>query len=183
MRKNLYMLPDGLPQPVDDGACDHLWGQSLPSLSLPATSGEAVDLGRLKGPAVIFCYPMTGKPEQPPMIGWNNIPGARGCTPQCCAFRDRFQDFAALGVSVYGVSSQPLAQQQEAVERLRLPYALLNDADQALTRALSLPTFEYDGATYIKRLTLWVDGGEIRKVWYPVFPPHLNATDILAELD
>lgn len=182
MAKNLYMLPEGLPEPEEDGACDHLQGLALPSLSLSSTTGEPVDLSTISGTAVVFFYPMTGKPEQPPMRGWNKIAGARGCTTQCCAFRDRYPEFQRLGVEIYGVSAQPLRDQQEAVERLHLPYPLLNDSDLTLARELELPTFDYDGATYIKRLTLLVEGGVIRQVYYPVFPPHLNPTDILSQL-
>ena len=182
MVKNLYMLPEGLPEPVEDGACDHLQGLALPTVTRPATSGGSVDLSELPGTAVVFFYPMTGKPEQPPMRGWNKIPGARGCTTQCCGFRDRYPEFQALGVSVYGVSAQPLADQKEAVERLRLPYPLLNDTDLKLAEALELPLFDYDGHRYIKRITLLVEGGVIRQVYYPVFPPHLNPTDVLAQL-
>lgn len=182
MRKNLYMLPEGLPEPVDDGSCDHLQDRALPSLALPSTQGRPVDLSRLTGRSVVFCYPMTGRPEQPPMIGWNNIPGARGCTPQCCGFRDRHPEFERLGVGVYGLSAQALEDQREAVERLRLPYPLLNDSGLVLTRALALPTFEYDGQTYIRRVTLLLEDGVIRRFWYPVYPPHLNPTDLLTEL-
>lgn len=182
MPKNLYMLPEGLPAPEADGACDHLQGLALPALSLSSTDGSAVDLSRQPGTCVVFFYPMTGKPERPPMIGWNKIPGARGCTTQCVAFRDRYQDFQKASVEVFGVSAQPLKEQKESVERLHLPYRLLNDSDLALADALELPTFEYDGGRYIKRLSLVVQDGVIRRVYYPVFPPHLNPTDILADL-
>jgi peroxiredoxin len=180
--KNLYMLPEGLPEPEEDGACDHLQGLALPSLPLSSTTGKSVDLSQLKGTAVIFFYPMTGKPELPPMRGWNKIPGARGCTTQCCAFRDRYPEFQSLGVEVYGVSAQPLEDQKGTAARLRLPYPLLNDSELALATELDLPTFDYDSARFIKRLTLLVEGGVIRQVYYPVFPPHLNPTDILSQL-
>ncbi|UZJ43849.1 peroxiredoxin [Marinimicrobium sp. C6131] len=182
MAKNLYMLPEGLPEPQDDGACDHLQGMAIPSVALPSTRDEPVDLSAISGTAVVFFYPMTGKPEQPPMRGWNKIPGARGCTTQCCAFRDRYPEFQRLGVEVYGVSAQPLDDQRETVARLRLPYPLLNDSELKLVRALELPTFDYDHSRYIKRLTLLIEGGVVRQVYYPVFPPHLNPTDILAQL-
>lgn len=182
MIKNLYMLPEGLPEPQEDGACDHLQGLALPSLPLASTTDEPVDLSEVAGTAVVFFYPMTGKPEQPPMRGWNKIPGARGCTTQCCAFRDRYPEFRRLGVEIYGVSAQPLEDQKEAVGRLRLPYPLLNDSNMDLAAELDLPTFGYDGARFIKRLTLLVEGGVIRQVYYPVFPPHLNPTDILSQL-
>ncbi len=182
MAKNLYMLPEGLPEPENDGACDHLQGMALPSVERVSTSGETVDLSRHKGLAVVFFYPMTGKPERPPMIGWNKIPGARGCTTQCCAFRDRYPEFQRLGVEVFGVSAQPLEEQLDAVKRLRLNYTLLNDSDLKLAKALDLPTFKYESDYYIKRLTLLIEDGVIRKVYYPVFPPHRNPTDILGEL-
>lgn len=179
MPKNLYMLPEGLPAPEDDGACDHLQGMALPALTLTSTDDTEVDLGQRTGISVIFFYPMTGKPERPPMIGWNKIPGARGCTTQCVAFRDRYQDFQKMGVEVFGVSAQPLSEQKEAIDRLHLPYLLLNDSELKLAQALKLPTFDYDSGRYIKRITLVVEDGVIRHVYYPVFPPHLNPTDIL----
>lgn len=181
-QKNLYMLPEGLPVPEDDGACDHLPDTPLPSIALPGTRGEDVDLSQVTGRSVVFAYPMTGKPQQPPMIGWNNIPGARGCTTQCAAFRDRHPEFVKADVNVFGVSAQPLADQQEVAKRLHLPYPLLNDASLEWAGALKLPTFEFDMGRYIKRLTLLVEDGVIRQVYYPVFPPHLNPTDILADL-
>jgi len=183
MPKNLYMLPEGLPAPEDDGACDHLQGMALPSVVLSSADGSSVDLSRQPGTLVVFFYPMTGKPERPPMIGWNKIPGARGCTTQCVAFRDRYPDFKRAGVEVFGVSSQSLPEQKEAVERLHIPYTLLNDTELKLAEALKLPVFAYDQGEYIKRLTLLVEDGVIRKVYYPVFPPHLNPTDILQDLN
>ena len=182
MAKNLYMLPTGLPEPENDGACDHLPGMKLPSLALKSTSGQDIDPSAQEGQSVIFCYPMTGKPERPPMIGWNKIPGARGCTTQCCSFRDRHFEYRRLGVALFGLSAQPLEEQQETVRRLRLTYPLLNDSDLAFADALDLPTFRYESRRYIKRLTLLVRDGVIEKAYYPVFPPHLNATDILQEL-
>lgn len=182
MAKNLYMLPEGLPEPEDDGACDHLQGMALPSIELVSTDAKTIDLSRQEGTSVVFFYPMTGKPERPPMIGWNKIPGARGCTTQCCAFRDRYPEFKRVGVEVFGVSAQPLDEQLDAAERLRLTYPLLNDTDLELTNALDLPTFGYEMSRYIKRVTLLIEEGVIRKVYYPVFPPHLNPTDILSQL-
>ncbi|MDQ2076246.1 peroxiredoxin [Marinimicrobium sp. ABcell2] len=183
MAKNLYMLPPDLPVPEDDGACDHLTGSRLPSVALPSTGGSTVDLSAEKGWVVAYFYPMTGNPDQPPMLGWNKIPGARGCTTECCAFRDRHLELRRLGATVFGVSSQPFDEQKEAAQRLHLPFELLNDSNLALAGALKLPTFEHDFARLIKRVTLVLKDGVIRKVYYPVFPPHLNPTEVIAWLE
>lgn len=172
-------LPEGLPIPVDDGACSHLLGLSLPSLSLPATTGQLVNLGALSGRVVIYCYPMTGQPGHALPAAWNEIPGARGCTPQSCAFRDHYRELGALGAAVYGLSTQDTEYQQEAVARLHLPYPLLSDAQRAFAKALDLPLFEVDGMILIKRVTLMIEDGKIRKVFYPVFPPDRNADEVL----
>lgn len=182
MIKDLYTLPDNLPIPVDDGACDHLLGSILPSVSLTSTTGEAVDLSARVGTLVIYFYPMLGRPDSPPLIGWNDIPGARGCTPQTCAFRDSHAELKRLGVEVFGVSAQRLEDQQEAHTRLRLPFTLLNDGQLELTQSLKLPTFEYAGTHLIKRLTIITTGGQIQKVIYPVFPPNDNAREVIAWL-
>lgn len=180
MIKDLHTLPDNLPVPVDDGACGHLIGSSLPSVTLPSTSGRSVDLSAYAGTLVVYFYPMLGRPDSPPLVGWNEIPGARGCTPQTCSFRDHHEELRQIGVEVFGVSAQPLNDQQEAHARLRLPFELLNDSQLALAGALQLPTFEYAGAPLIKRLTIIVMDGVIRKVFYPVFPPDRNAQDAIA---
>ncbi len=172
--KDLSKLPDNLPEPVDDGACDHLEGISLPSLTLLTSAGQSVDLSVTKGTVVIFFYPMIGNPESPPMPDWNEIPGARGCTPQACSFRDNFDQLSKLDVTVYGISSQPIEEQQESAVRLSLPYELINDSAFKLTESLKLPTFKYMGEKMIKRLTLIVVDGKIHKVFYPVFPPDQN---------
>ncbi len=182
MIKDLHTLPANLPVPVDDGACDHLLGSTLPSVSLTSTAGKAVDLSAYAGTLVIYFYPMLGRPDSPPLIGWNDIPGARGCTPQTCAFRDLHAELKQLGVEVFGVSAQHLEDQQEAHARLHLPFALLNDGQLALAKALKLPTFEYRGTRLIKRLTIIATGGLIRKVFYPVFPPNNNAGEVIAWL-
>ena len=179
---NVYQLPDDLPAPEDDGACDHLLGMRLPSVSLPATDGRRVDLAALPGRTVVYAYPRTGRPDQPSPEGWDAIPGARGCTPQSCAFRDHYADLQTLGAGVVGLSTQDTDYQREAVERLHLPFPLLSDADLALTQALRLPTFEVDGMTLTKRLTLIVRDGVIEHVFYPVFPPDRNAGDVIAWL-
>lgn len=177
--KNLHELPDNLPIPVDDGACNHLLGSRVPSIYLNATSGKSVDLGSVAGTAVIFFYPMNGKPDSPPMIGWNDIPGARGCTPQVCSFRNEYSQLVAMNAKVFGVSSQPLADQKEASARLALPYELLNDTPLELTHAMNLPTFEYEASIYIKRITVITIDGVIKKTFYPVFPPDKNVSDVI----
>jgi peroxiredoxin len=175
---NLYELPQELPVPVDDGACDHLPGMALPALPLPATDGRTVDLAALPGRTVVYCYPRTGRPDEEIPPGWNEIPGARGCTPQSCAFRDHHAELRGLGAEVFGLSAQDTAYQQEAVARLLLPFALLSDADLAFARALRLPTFTTSGMTLIKRLTLVARDGRIEHVFYPVFPPDANAAEV-----
>ena len=179
---NLHTLPAGLPVPVDDGACDHLPGMRLPSIPLPSTAGGVVDLASLAGTSVVYCYPRTGEPDRESPPGWDEIPGARGCTPQSCAFRDEHEELRALGARVFGLSTQDGAYQREAAGRLRLPFALLSDVELAFARALRLPTFTVAGMELTKRLTLVIDGGRIEKVFYPVFPPDRNAADVVAWL-
>jgi peroxiredoxin len=176
---NLYQLPENLPVPVDDGAGDHLPGLALPPLPLPATTGGVVDLAGRAGRTVVYAYPRTGDPNADPPPGWDAIPGARGCTPQSCAFRDHYQELQALGAGVFGLSTQTTAYQQEAAARLHLPFALLSDADLAFTRALRLPTFAVGELTLIKRLTLILRDGRIEQVFYPVFPPDQNAAVVI----
>ena len=180
MIKDLHTLPANLPIPFDDSACDHLLGSILPSASLASTIGEVVDLSTYSGTLVIYFYPMLGRPDSPPLIGWNDIPGARGCTPQTCAFRDSHAELKQLGVELFGVSAQRMKDQQEAHARLQLPFALLNDEQLTLAQALKLPTFEYAGTRLIKRLTIIATDGLIRKVFYPVFPPNENAHEVIA---
>jgi peroxiredoxin len=179
---NLYELPHDLPVPLDDGACAHLTGISLPAVPLVSTAGRMVDLATLGGRTVVYGYPRTGRPDQEPPTGWNAIPGARGCTPQSCGFRDHFQDLQRLGARVFGLSTQDTDYQREAVERLRLPFELLSDAELTFTRLLRLPTFEVEGMRLIKRLTLIITDGRIEKVFYPVFPPDANAAEVIAWL-
>ena len=180
--KDLHTLPDNLPAPVDDGACDHLLGRALPAIALASTTGEPIDLHTYTGIVVIYFYPMLGRPDAAPLVGWNEIPGARGCTPQSCAFRDQYAELRQLRAQVFGVSAQPLADQKEASARLHLPFALLNDAQLTLARALRLPTFVYESATLIKRLTIIAKDGVIQKVFYPIFPPNENAAEVIAWL-
>ena len=180
---NLYELPNELPIPVDDGACDHLVGTRLPSAPLVSTAGRLVDVSRLAGRTIVYVYPRTGRPDVEPPQGWNEIPGARGCTPQSCAFCDHYQELRRHGAQVFGLSTQDTEYQREAVERLHLPFELLSDAPLAFTQALGLPTFTVEGLTLIKRLTLIIREARIEKVFYPVFPPDQNATDVLAWLE
>ena len=178
---NLYELPKDLPVPVDDGACAHLAGGRVPSLPLSSTSGRQVDLARLAGRTVVYCYPRTGRPDQEVPTGWNQIPGARGCTPQSCGFRDHYQELLALGAgAVFGLSTQDSVYQREAAGRLHLPFEILSDERLEFVRALRLPTFAVDGMTLIKRLTFIIRDGVIEKVFYPVFPPDANAGEVVS---
>jgi len=180
---NPLVLPDNIPAPQDDGAARHLTGRRLPDLALPATNGGTVNLAKLEGRGVVYVYPRTGRPGQALPTGWDDIPGARGCTPQSCGFRDHFAELKRLGVShLYGLSTQDTAYQQEVAERLHLPFAILSDAGLKLTHALDLPTFAVDGMTLLKRMAWVIDDGVIVKVFYPVFPPDKNAEEVLAWL-
>lgn len=178
------VLPDDLPVPEDDGAADHLPGLALPSVPLPATDGSEVDLSRLEGRTIVYAYPRTGLPGVAELTpDWNTIPGARGCTPESCGFRDHHAELLAAGASaVYGLSTQNTDYQRELVERLHLPFAVLSDEALTLTKALQLPTFEAAGLTLLKRLTLVVNDGTIEHVFYPVFPPDRHATEVLTWL-
>lgn len=175
-------LPADLPVPEDDGACDHLPGARVPALALPATDGSEIDLAALAGRTVVYCYPMTGRPGESLPEGWDDIPGARGCTPQSCAFRDHHAELRGLGARVFGLSTQSTGYQREAAERLHLPFPLLSDAELEFVRALALPTFEAGGMTLIRRLTLVIRDGEIEQVFYPVFPPGEDAEQAAAWL-
>lgn len=176
---NLYELPQNLPIPVDDGACDHLLNMQIPSVSLLSTAGRLVDLANLPGRTVLYAYPRTGRPDKDSPKGWDEIPGARGCTPQSCSFRDHYKELKAYQAQVFGLSTQDTEYQREAVERLHLPFELLSDAELAFSSALRLPTFEVESMTLIKRLTLIILNGRIEKVFYPVFPPDKNADDVI----
>lgn len=180
---DLYSVPPGLPVPTDDGACDHLPGQLVPPVLLPATDGNLVRLDAAATPwTVVYAYPRTGVPDQNSPPGWNLIPGARGCTPQNCAFRDHHAELRSLGATVYGLSTQPTAYQQEMAARLHLPFPVLSDAALELTRALDLPVFEYAGATLLRRFSLILRDGRIEHVIYPVFPSHVDAPAVVAWL-
>ena len=174
------VLAADLPAPKDDGAADHLVGMCLPDLTLPATDGSEVDIGRLAGRSVVYIYPMTGVPGVALPRDWDLIPGARGCTPQSCSFRDHFAELKALGIAhLFGLSVQDTAYQREAAQRLHLPFALLSDKKGALAHALKLPTFAVNGMTLLKRMALVMDDAIIRKVFYPVFPPDKSAEDVV----
>lgn len=172
-------LPPGLPVPPADGACDHLPGTRLPAVPLPSTAGGTIDLAAVPGLVVAYFYPMTGRPGVPLPAGWDAIPGARGCTPQACGFRDHARELAAVGATVFGVSTQPPAEQAEAAVRLHLPFVLLSDESLELARGLRLPTFEADGRPRSKRLTLVVRDGRIEHVFYPIFPPDTHAAGVV----
>lgn len=178
-------LPDDLPVPEDDGAADHLPGTAVPAVALTADDGSSVRLDELGGRAVVFAYPRTGRPGEPSLGGdeaWDAIPGARGCTPEVCGVRDSVGRFAAFGVRVFGLSTQSVADQAEAVARLGLTYPLLSDEGLSFTRALRLPTFEVEGVVLLRRLTLFLRDGVVERVQYPVFPPDAAAAFALDAL-
>jgi peroxiredoxin len=176
-------LPADLPVPVDDGAADHLLGSRVPHVVLPSTLGGEVDLAQAASERlVVYVYPRTGTPGQPSPEGWDDIPGARGCTPQSCAFRDARQELARHGASLIGISTQTPAEQAEFAQREHIPYPLLSDHELALAEAMSLPTFEAGGLKLYKRLTFVAEECRIVSVFYPVFPPDRNAGDVLAWL-
>jgi peroxiredoxin len=180
---NPNALPANIPAPQDDGAARHLAGMAIPDLALPATSGPAVNLAEIGGRSVVYLYPRTGVPGVANPDGWDQIPGARGCTPQSCSFRDHAGELKALGVGhLFGLSTQDTAYQREAAERLHLPFPILSDEKLELTKAMRLPTFVAGGMTLLKRMAWVVDDGEITRVFYPVFPPDRNAADVIAWL-
>jgi peroxiredoxin len=173
-------LPGDLPAPQDDGAARHLAGMRLPDIALASTDGSAMNLSKLRGRTVVYVYPRTGRPGQALRTGWDAIPGARGCTPQSCGFRDHFAELKGLGVdALYGLSTQDIAYQREAAERLHLPFTILSDAESKLTGAMRLPTFSIDGMTLIKRMAWVIDDGVLTKVFYPVFPPDRSAAEVV----
>jgi len=175
-----FPLPANLPEPLDDGAAKHLPGMAMPRLSLSSTAGGLVDLSALTAPtSVFYCYPMTGVPGKPLPDGWDQIPGARGCTPQTCGFRDRHQQLAAVNARLYGVSTQSTEYQREMVRRLNVPFEILSDCEFKLSDALRLPTFDVNQMRLMKRITLIVRAGRIAHVFYPVFPPDKSADAVL----
>ncbi len=182
MNTKLTQLPADLPVPIDDGAAAHLEGSLLPDVTFRGTDGATVNLAALGGRWVIYIYPMTGRPGVPLPDGWSEIPGARGCTPQACSFRDHHAEFRTLSTGVLGLSAQTTADQREARDRLHLPFQLLSDTELRLRDVLGVPTFPVSGMELYRRLTIVADRGRIRKVFYPVFPPDRNADEVLAWL-
>jgi peroxiredoxin len=179
----LNQLPANLPRPKDDGGARHLKGMALPDLELPSTGNRRVNLSTVSAPRiVIYAYPMTGRPDRQLPQGWDDIPGARGCTPETCGFRDHHKDLAKLHADVFGISTQDTAYQQEMVKRLEVPFEVLSDERMAFARALNLPTFTVDGMTLLKRLTIVARRGRIEHVFYPVFPPDAHAEEVIAWL-
>jgi len=179
---NFEQIPDDLPIPVNDGACEHLTGMNLPEIELSCTDGNSINIGTQTGNRVIYIYPMTGRPNVALPEGWNEIPGARGCTPQSCSFRDLHDDLKEY-TTLYGLSSQDTNYQQEAKSRLHLPFELLSDSSLLLKQKLSLPTFIADGIERYKRMTLIIINNVIEKAFYPVFPPEQNAAEVLSWLE
>ena len=180
---DINRLPENLPVPEDDGGSSHLIGSKIVSIELRSTNGLKVDLGSIKGKVVIYCYPMTGRPDVPLPDGWNEIPGARGCTPQSCSYKDHYKEFQELGVEVYGLSTQTTDYQKEMVDRLFLPFDVLSDGQMELTQALNLPTFVVNGMVLLKRLTMIVEDSVIKSVHYPVFPSDSDPDWILDYLE
>lgn len=178
----LENLPADLPIPTDDGACDHLLGRQMPNVSLSSTSDKTIGLQGLNGRLVIYCYPMTGRPDTNLPNGWDQIPGARGCTPQSCSFRDHYNELFELDTNIFGLSTQTTEYQKEVKERLHLPYDLLSDKDQQFANALQLPFHFVDSMTLIKRVTLIFEDGIIVKYFYPVFPPDKNIDEVISWL-
>jgi peroxiredoxin len=181
---NLYELPKDLPAPQDDGAADHLTGLVVPPVALMSTQGRQVSLAEASRTSrvVVYGYPRTGVPDRDPPPGWDDVPGARGCTPQSCGFRDQHEAYRSLGVEVYGLSVQDTDYQREMAGRIHLPFEVLSDVDHALTRAMRLPTFVIHGNTLLKRIALVLHQGRVEKVFYPVFPPDRNSAEVLAWL-
>lgn len=179
---DVYTIPDDLPVPENDGAADHLLDAVVPPIALKATTGERITVAELPGRTILFCYPRTGRPDEPLLPGWDDIPGARGCTPETCGFRDAHSQFADIGARVIALSTQSSDYQRELAERLGLPFPVLSDESLELTHALGLPTFETSGMTLLKRITLVIDDGRITRIFYPVFPPDRHAAEVLDEL-
>lgn len=180
--KTYETMPEDLPRPIDDGACDHLIGMKLPDIDLPATDGSVVNLSEQKRKTVVYCYPMTGKPGIPLAEGWDEIPGARGCTPQSCSFRDHHSELSALGADVFGLSAQNTEYQREMVGRLHLPFLILSDANFKFCEVMRLPTFEVSGMRLLKRVTMIAENNTVMKVHYPIFPSDSDAPWVIEQL-
>jgi len=179
---NVYELPKDLPVPVDDGGAAHLLGLHLPNIQLQATNGSLVNLSAIKGKLVLYCYPMTGRPDIALPDGWDQIPGARGCTPQSCSFRDHYQEIKAFDAEVMGLSVQDTEYQREMAERLHLPFKILSNANYEFQKALNLPTFQVAGMTLLKRVTLIFDNSVVRAVHYPIFPSDCDPDWVIDQL-
>ncbi len=175
----IFSMPEDLPVPLDDGACKHLKNMKMPDVSLRATDDQQINLSLLSGWSVIFCYPMTGRPGVAIPNGWVQLPGAPGCTPQACSYREKHSEFKNRSVGVYGISAQTSEAQKEASHRLSLSYPLLSDVDHAFSSALKLPLLKVDGLKLIKRLTLILHDGILEKCFYPVFPPDQNVVEVM----
>ena len=180
--KTYETIPEDLPRPIDDGACDHLIGMKLPDIDLLATDGSVVNLSAQKRKTVVYCYPMTGKPGIPLPEGWDEIPGARGCARQSCSFRDHHSELSALGADVFGLSAQDTEYQREMVERLHLPFLVLSDANFKFCELMRLPTFEASGMRLLKRVTMIAENNTIMKVHYPIFPSDSDAPWVIEQL-
>lgn len=180
--KTYETMPEDLPRPIDDGACDHLIGMKLPDIDLLATDGSVVNLSTQKRKTVVYCYPMTGKPGIPLPEGWDEIPGARGCTPQSCSFRDHHSELSALGADVFGLSVQDTEYQREMVERLHLPFLVLSDANFKFCELMRLPTFEVSGMRLLKRVTMIAENNSVVGVHYSIFPSDSDAKWVLDQL-
>jgi peroxiredoxin len=180
---SLDKLPEDLPIPLDDGACNHLIGKAIPIITLRTSNNKLINLNEIKGNLVIYCYPMTGRPDKSLPDGWEQIPGARGCTPQSCSFRDHYGELQKLNTQVFGLSTQSSEYQKEAKARLHLPFELLSDSELRFTNALKLPLLLVDNMTLIKRVTLIFKNGKIEKYFYPVFPPDKNIDEVIKWLE
>jgi peroxiredoxin len=179
-----HPLPSSLPVPKDDGACAHLLNSKIPSIELRSTSGQKVNLGAMSGRTILFTYPRTGAPNETIPAEWDAIPGARGCSPQACSFRDALSELRSHGVKqIYGLSTQDTAYQQEAHDRLHLSYDLLSDEGLEFARAMDMPTFDWQGTELVKRSILAIEDGKVVNVWYPVFPPDASARLVLEWLE
>ncbi|OED34406.1 BcpB protein [Chromatiales bacterium (ex Bugula neritina AB1)] len=176
---NLNNLPENLPAPEDDGACDHLSGLTVVDTGFLATTGEEINLATLTGRTILYIYPMTAQPGTPLPEGWDEIPGARGCTPQSCSFKDHHNELQELRARVFGLSTQATEYQIEAQQRLHLPFPLLSDQSMLLKRKMRLPTFDASGMELYRRVTLVINNGSIEKTFYPVFPPDKNADEVI----
>ncbi|NOT90163.1 peroxiredoxin [Ferruginibacter sp.] len=179
MKDSLAYLPEGLPVPVDDGACNHLMGLPIPNMKLKSTNGELVELKNINGRVVIYLYPMTGPSEIPLPKGWDEIPGARGCTPQACSFKNHYAALQELDVEIFGMSTQSSEFQKKEKERIHLPFDLLSDENIEFAKALNLPLHYVDNLVLHKRVTLIFDAGKIIKYFYPVFPPDKNIDEVI----